>query len=89
MSGLQVSFQESELYCSRDPSEDQVAWASLLGMKLGHFPVRYLGVPFISGRLKYSDCHPLIERITSRIHSWTAKYLSFAGRLQLIDSTVW
>ena len=28
----------------------------------------------------------LIEKITSRINSWTSKYLSYAGRLQLVQS---
>lgn len=38
--------------------------------------------------MKHSDCQPLIEKITARIQSWTAKFLSFAGRLQLIDSVL-
>src|SRR4051812_33726147 len=57
-------------------------------MALDQLPVRYLGVPLVSGRLKHCDCQPLVDRITSRIHSWTAKYLTFAGRLQLIESVI-
>jgi hypothetical protein len=51
----------------------------VLQFKEGKLPVRYLGVPLISGRLSYSDCNPLIDRLTERMRAWTAKHLSFAG----------
>ncbi|XP_028057939.1 uncharacterized protein LOC114261825 [Camellia sinensis] len=52
----------------------------------GFLPVRYLGVPLISTKLKASECLQLVEKITKRIKCWTNKCLSFAGRLQLIQS---
>jgi hypothetical protein len=55
-------------------------------MTEGKLPVRYLGVHLISSRLSAADCRMLIEKITSRIDSWTSKNLSFAGRLQLLSS---
>lgn len=88
LSGLQVSFEKYELYCCSVSEENQFALASLLGMKLGKLLVKYLGVPLISGRLKDDDCQPLIDKITVRIKSWTSKFLSFPGRLQLIDSAL-
>lgn len=35
------------------------------------------------------DYSPLIARVRSRITSWTARRLSFAGRLQLIGSVIY
>lgn len=52
----------------------------------GFLPVRYLGVPLISTKLKSKDCDQLVERIIRRIKSWTNRYLSYAGRAQLITS---
>lgn len=57
-----------------------------MGLKLGQLPVRYLGVPLISQKLRDVDCKCLIEKITARISSWTARYLSYAGRWQLVSS---
>lgn len=57
-------------------------------MKQGNFLVRCLGVPLISAKLRDCDCQPFIDKITSRIKSWTAKYFSFPGRLQLVDSVI-
>ncbi|GKU98807.1 hypothetical protein SLEP1_g11756 [Rubroshorea leprosula] len=60
--------------------------ADLYGFKVGTLPVRYLGVPLITGRLTDAALKPLITKITDKISSWTSRYLSFAGRLQLISS---
>ena len=51
--------------------------------------MRYLGVPLISTKLTASNCKPLVDRILSRVSSWTARFLSFAGRLQLIKSVLY
>ncbi|XP_059635595.1 uncharacterized protein LOC132277764 [Cornus florida] len=40
----------------------------------------------ISTRLKPVDCKILIEKVTNRIRNWTNRFLSFAGRVQLIKS---
>nr|GEV18042.1 putative reverse transcriptase domain-containing protein [Tanacetum cinerariifolium] len=50
----------------------------------GAFPVRYLGVSLISSRLLYSDYKILVEKLESRVNDWRNKFLSLAGRLQLI-----
>lgn len=50
--------------------------------------MRYLGIPHLSTKLEYSDCKALIDKITSRAKSWTNKYLSYAGRIQLIISVL-
>ncbi|KAL1201844.1 putative ribonuclease H protein [Cardamine amara subsp. amara] len=60
-----------------------------LGIQLGSFPVRYLGVPLTSQKLRKQDYQPLIDRISSRFSSWTTRHLSFAGRLQLLQSVIY
>ena len=48
---------------------------SIYFLKYSHQNITYLGVPLISGRLSYSDCNPLIDRLTERMRAWTAKLL--------------
>ncbi|XP_016902060.1 uncharacterized protein LOC103496880 [Cucumis melo] len=62
--------------------------AASMGFGLGNLPVRYLGLPLLTGRLRSNDCAPLIQRITSWIRSWTARVLSFFGTLQLVRSVL-
>ncbi|GKC86271.1 hypothetical protein Tco_1141988 [Tanacetum coccineum] len=54
----------------------------------GRLPVKYLGVPLISSRLIYRDCKELIEKVQHRVQDWKNKFLSAAGRLQLIQSVI-
>ncbi|GJR41735.1 putative RNA-directed DNA polymerase [Tanacetum coccineum] len=54
----------------------------------GRLPVKYLGVPLVSSRLIYHDCKELIEKVQSRVDNWKNKFLSTAGRLQLIQSVI-
>ncbi|VVA96482.1 unnamed protein product [Arabis nemorensis] len=50
----------------------------------GALPVRYL----VPHKLGPQDYRPLIDKVISRISSWSAKHLSYAGRLQLIQSVI-
>lgn len=87
-SGLIPNKHKSEIFLSGGDISirNKILWA--FGFQEGHLPVRYLGVPIISSRLKRADCIALIDRITTRIQSWTHRFLSFAGRLQLIRSVL-
>ena len=61
----------------------------MTGFRLGVLPVRYLGVPLVTRRLTDQDCLPLVEKISFRINHWSTQFLSYAGRLQLIQSVVY
>jgi len=51
-------------------------------------PITYPGVPITDGRLSKIECNSLIEKITSRIHIWATRNISFAGRVLLINSVI-
>ncbi|CAN1171980.1 LINE-1 retrotransposable element ORF2 protein [Linum perenne] len=86
LTGLKVNPSKTELFCfvsvPRTIIDQMVA---ISGFKEGSLPVKYLGVPLITGSLKAIDCKVLIDKITDRIKSWRAKCLSYAGRVQLIE----
>ena len=63
-------------------------YAALLGFQLGHFPIRYLGAPLHSKRLRKGDFQPLLGKIQSAISSRQARHLSYAGRVQIINSVL-
>ncbi|XP_056688244.1 uncharacterized protein [Spinacia oleracea] len=54
----------------------------------GDFPFKYLGVPLSTKKLSILQFQPLILKVLHRINSWTAKLLSYAGRLQLIKDVL-
>ncbi|GJS44768.1 putative reverse transcriptase domain-containing protein [Tanacetum coccineum] len=50
----------------------------------GVFPVKYLGVPLVTKRLGKDDCKQLVDKVKCKVNDWKNKYLSYAGRVQLI-----
>lgn len=61
---------------------------SEVGLTHGVLPVRYLGVPLCTKKLSLSNCDPLIQQVKKKVNSWSARSLSFAGRLLLINTVI-
>ena len=57
------------------------------GFPEGKLPVRYLGV-LVHLHKALTNYIPLVDNITSRIKSWIAQFLSFAGWIQLIQAVL-
>lgn len=51
------------------------------GFEIGYLPVRYLSIPLSSKKLNIHHYLPLIDKITRRVHHWSAKLLSYAGKV--------
>ncbi|XP_050232996.1 uncharacterized protein LOC126681498 [Mercurialis annua] len=86
ISGLQVNALKSQIFFCNVEEIIKSRIIGKLGLKEGELPLRYLGIPLISSKLYKDDCRGIIMKITSRIHAWTSKLLSYAGRIQLIQS---
>ena len=86
-SGLHMNKAKTELFTSGvDQSESNAIVG--YGFSTGKFSIRYLGLPLMSRKLKISEYSPLISKITKSFKSWSAKLLSFAGRLQLLKTVI-
>lgn len=88
ISGLSISLEKSTLYTAGVTDLDREAILRHIPLAYGSLPVRYLGLPLMTKRMSSQDYSPLVERIRKRITSWTARQLSFAGRLQLINTVI-
>lgn len=88
ISGLAISPAKSCFFPSGLSTADISAIETASGIPRGHLPIQYLGLPLSTKKLSLVDCEPLLQRIESKIGSWTAKYLFFAGRLQLLDTVI-
>ncbi|CAK8572589.1 unnamed protein product [Lathyrus sativus] len=58
----------------------------LSGFQAGTLPFKYLGIPVSSKKLTINHFLPLVDKIVARIHHWSSKLLSYAGRIQLVKS---
>ena len=88
ISGLKVSMEKSQIYFSCVKPNMRRIILGILPYEVGKFPFKYLGVPMCVTKLFDRDCKKLIEKIKLRIFNWKCKTLSFAGRLQLINSVL-
>ncbi|GJR75171.1 putative reverse transcriptase domain, reverse transcriptase zinc-binding domain protein [Tanacetum coccineum] len=87
-SGLTPSLPKSTAYFCNVSNHVKSSILSVLPFEEGNLPVKYLGVPLVSSRLKIRDCKELVERVQIRMEDWKNKSLSIAGRLQLIASVI-
>lgn len=88
ISGLKANLSKSYIMMGGVNTAEAQEIATHLGFSLQNSQLSYLGIPMITSRLKKADCYPLIERLTSRMQSWKVKYLSYAGKLVLVNSVL-
>ncbi|XP_057953935.1 uncharacterized protein LOC131148225 [Malania oleifera] len=87
-SGLKANPLKSTLYLAGLSSFDLENIKDLTGFQEGFFPFKYLEIPLASTRLNVTHYALLVSRIGNTIDSWPIKTLSYAGKLELINSVV-
>lgn len=87
-SGLEPSLPKSTVFFCNIDEEVKAEILETLPFQEGSLPVRYLGLPLLATSLHHKDCRPLLDKIRRRIQNWKNRLLSYAGRLQLINSVL-
>ncbi|GJZ76220.1 RNA-directed DNA polymerase, eukaryota, reverse transcriptase zinc-binding domain protein [Tanacetum coccineum] len=87
-SGLFPSMAKSEAFFGNVSESVKYDISLVMPFKEGVLPIKYLGVPMVSKMITHRDCMVVIEVIRKRVGDWRNKFLSFAGRLQLISSVL-
>ena len=87
-SGLQLNSSKCELFSAGVNGARLLEIQQATGFKLGTLPIRYLRVLLITKRLTRYRI-PLVDKITAKINHWAARFLSYAGRFQLIQTVVY
>lgn len=83
-SGLQSNIGKSSIYFGGVTQGVKDNILKEMGFVLSELPFKYLGIPLSTKKLSLLQWQPLIDKITT----WTAKKLSYAGRIQLVQSVV-
>lgn len=85
-SGLSISSKKSTIFMAGISEVERSRILTNFPFAEGDLPVRYLGLPLMTQAMRRQDFLPLLERIRGCISTWTSRFLSYAGRLQLIKS---
>ncbi|CDP14221.1 unnamed protein product [Coffea canephora] len=88
MFGLSPNLQKCQIFIAGLDAQEADSSRDIMQMPRRMLPVKYLGLPLISSRLSYKDCHPIFIKMEQKIKSWANKKLSYGGRLQLIQSVL-
>ncbi|XP_019057330.1 PREDICTED: uncharacterized protein LOC109116418 [Tarenaya hassleriana] len=89
ISGLFMNQDKLEIFFSGCSSAERSDLLETSGLSVGSLPVRYLGVPLSPSRVTSKDFQPLIDKIKAKVANWTTKFLSSAGKIQLIASVIY
>jgi hypothetical protein len=88
LSGLKINFHKSEIFCYGEAKEMEHYYTALFGCNIGNYPFRYLGIPMHHRQLLNSEWRKVEERFEQKLSCWKAKYLSYGGRLVLLNSVL-
>jgi len=85
--GLKVNFHKSCLIPINVPSQKVPLLTGVFGCTEGQLPFTYLGIPLGTTKPLIKDYAPLICRVERKL-SASSIFLSYSGRLQLVNSVV-
>jgi hypothetical protein len=88
LSGLKINFHKSEIFCYGAAKEMEPFYTSLFGCNSEAYPFRYLGIPMHHRQLLNFEWSKVEERFQQKLSCWKAKYLSYGGRLVLLNSVL-
>lgn len=85
---LIVNPMKCKAYYGGIDQEVQDQLEMVTGFSKGQLPFKYLGVPLMSRRISSQHYTDLCDKVESRLKHWSAHLLSYAGRLQLLQSVI-
>ncbi|GAU30969.1 hypothetical protein TSUD_63800 [Trifolium subterraneum] len=85
MSGLKVNFHKSMLVGVNISESWLGEAASALCCKVGKIPFFYLGLAIGGDPRRLSFWDPVLDRLKNKLSGWKSRFLSFGGRLVLLN----
>jgi len=87
-SGTSINAAKSQLFFFSTPPSTQRHIARILGYPISHLPSKYLGAPLSNSAIKHASWRLLLDKLESKLSTWTFRALNIAGRLVLIKSVL-
>jgi hypothetical protein len=84
---LKVNFSKSQMLPINVSSEQLEILARTFGCSVGTLPFTYLGLPMGTTKPRFEDLTPMMDRVERKL-SGCATWLSYTGRMQMINSAI-
>ncbi|XP_074313687.1 uncharacterized protein LOC141648877 [Silene latifolia] len=88
LSGLHANIEKTNIYFGGVHPDVKEAILAATGFSEGQFPFRYLGVPLSTSRVSVTMFDSLILKIKHSIQHWSSNFLTYAGRVQLLNYVI-
>lgn len=85
--GLKVNYSKSQMIPINVGQEEMQILAGTLGCQIGSFPFTYLGLPMGTTKPRIEDLSPIMDRVERKL-AVCSTWLSFSGRLQMVNSAI-
>ncbi|KAK9742042.1 hypothetical protein RND81_03G144800 [Saponaria officinalis] len=87
-SGLHANITKTDIFFGgvSKPVKDLILEQT--GFVKGQFPFRYLGIPLHSSRVAADVYGMLLSKVQCSVQHWSSNLLSYAGKIQLINSVI-
>ncbi len=86
--GLVTNLQKSQVAAIRCDNIDLTEVLQGIPAMRANFPLKYLGLPLVLGRMRKTDLQPVFDKISGRVASWRGKNMGAAGRTTLVKSVL-
>lgn len=87
VSYLHINWRKSSIYPINSVLTTDIL-ASRLGGKVGELPTTYLGLPSGAKSTSKGIWNGVLEKCGKRLTNWKSQYLSWGGRLTLINNVI-
>lgn len=87
-SGTSINASRSQLFFFNTPAATQRNIVCILGFSIAALSLKYLGATLLDSTLKHASWRSLLNKLESRLSSWTFHSLNMAGKLILIKSVL-
>ena len=79
-----MNTEKSDIFFFNTPPTTRRNIIIILGFAEGTLPSKYLGVPLLEGKSSQRNWKELLDKMESKLHSWTHRALNFPARLTLV-----
>jgi hypothetical protein len=86
MSGMKINFEKSEVFTVGLSGDEQHQAATILGCKIGTFPMKYFGMPVSYCKVTKAQLRYVSDKAEKSLSTWQCEYLSSGGKSTLTES---
>lgn len=87
-SGTTINSDKSQIFFFNSPSISQHNITIILGFSIDVLPSKYLGDPLVDSVIKHASWRALLDKLKTRLSSWTYHSLNMASKIIIIKSVL-